>query len=915
MALSAEEILELKKALDTPGAIKDEAYRTWALEQVRGSEDERLQGYAAAGGTRADSAAPVPGELGLKGIIGQESQPDDAEVVAGQLDPRFDLMPQALALQPATTHPGGDEAARAETERAGRAPDVAYAYEPPVSVVQKQLIENPAFLRMLRPSAPPGLDEIGALNSTSPLYQDAANYMWRKTAEAAAQSGRKVYRYSQLPWLWGDEPNARGGAAAGEPSGGVLDQLRLKLGGASKPAVDAANAFVMGVDDTAALGVVRAGQETARPETQLSGGSDTMGVNEATPQQTKDVNRWTAEQSPVAYGGGQVLGMLAPWGIADRVFQGVSKGGRYVAEAIAKTRLGGLAGPAARAVGRAGLDAASGGVAAGVTEAGQQAVDIGAEAAQTGEAPSLDRLAEAGERVKDAGTSGAKWGAGGSLVASATRGGAEHIRDSPRFSSEKGPGAVRRTEPNLDWRLRRTITGPRLNDETKAVVGQAARAGDQPGDILAERIASPIRDVAAADTRKAREGALAERRNYQATAEGSTPQAATHLERMSLEKLRDHHQPQPDGSLRPVDETYRDAQRVFNRHIESVSLEPTKGAIELSPDEAGAFLGSSARYKLIESDIKAAGERAATAPKATIERDSYLKTIKDSRARSAADEEIEASIEDIVGDRTPTAAAYAKAEQQVLRERVEEEAFAEANGSLGEYLKQRGVDKVYVRPAAYDARRTDSIVEGLKDPDLIEAAKYDRQQFRKGGERGGYELLRRGQEEKIAKAEKVEKRVAPDGDAFGPVAGLYNSRPGEKQLVDDVRALADRAGVRQQLDQLRGLQETQAIANRSNAIGPTGSRNLWSPATWLDVGQLHAFPVLKALEGPIGPLGAGKAGRAALVGQDAAAPAGEPSARSRYEAARDRKLKELAAERDDEKEKRDRRRARRAAGR
>lgn len=908
MALTAEELLEIKKALDTPGAIKDESYRTWALEQVQAAEDQNLAGWAGAGGTRADSAPAAPGSLGVKGIIGGEAKPDETEMLAGQLDPRYDLIPQALALFPATTHPGGDEAAKREFQTQGRG-DVTFAYEPPVSLVKKQLVDNPAFARMLQPSAPLSLEEIDRLDETSPLYQDAANYMWRETAKAAADSGRVVYRYSKTPWLHG-ESQQQGGTPT-QPS--ALDQLKLKLGGAGAPLIEASKSFIMGVDNTAALGGGRRAAETLQPEVDVkTPGVDRMGVNENAAQSAKETNDWTIEEHPIAYGLGQLRGATTPLGAAERIFQGVSKGGRFVADAIAKTRLGGLAGPVSKAVGRTALDAAAGGVAAGAEEGGRQLVEMGADAAQTGEAPGLDRLAQAGEAALDVGESGAAFATGGSLLGQGAHGVANRMRVSPQYSSERGPGALGRTEPNMDWRLRRVVTGPKPTGETKSLLDQAARAGDQPGDILAEQIAPKIRDAAAENTKVARGQALAERRNYQSSPEGAGAQPVTYLQMASLEKLRDHHQPGPGGKLSAVDETYRDAQRVFNRHVADVSTEPIEGAMKLTPDEAETFLGSRARYKLIEDDIRAANERSASkGPEAPIERDAYLRTIKDSRERAAADEEIEASIEDIIGDRTPTEAARKKAEQQVLRERVEEEAFVEANGTLADYLRQRGKEAVYVKPAAYDARRTDTLIDGLKDKDLAEAAKLDRQRFKKGGERGGYELMRRGQDEKIAQAEAVEKSVAPGGDAFGPVAGLYNSRPGEKQLVDRVRALADQSGTREQLDRLRGLQETQAVFNRSRMLGPTGTpRNRLSPSTWLDAGQLRAFPVLKALEGPLGPLRGGMAGRAAILGQGTPPPAGEPSARSRYEAARDRRLRELAAEESEE----DKRRRRRQEG-
>lgn len=933
MALSKEELLEIKKQLDTPGAIKDPAYRAWASEQVQAMGDEFMKGWG--------DAAPVPGQdlpaspsLGVKSVAYPDGtwrspegevlppagpSPDDqVSELAGQLDPRFDLIPQALALYPATTHPEGDVAAE-QAAKSGQAGDVTYAYEPPVSLVQKQLVDNPAFARMLRPDQPPSLEEIASMDASSPLYQDASNEFWRRTTEAAQKSGRTVYRYSKLPYLWGDEGK------------GVIDNLALKVGGAGAPVVEASKAFILGSDDTAALGLGRAATETAQPEMDVKvPGVDRMGVNEDAPQSTAQTNAWTVEEHPVAYGLGQLRGLLTPLGIADRIFQGVSKGTGVVAKAIGKTRLGGLAGKAATAVpgasvaGRAAGDAAIGGVAAGAEELGRQGVDIGAEAAQTGELPSQERLSAVGDRVLDTASSGAKFGAGGSLLAQGAHAGADYIRDSDRFQ-----GKVRRTEPNLDWSPSTAITGPRLSGETKELVKRANREGVQAGDLIAEEIAPPIRGKAAENTSRAEGRARAERANHYQTAEGAEPAALTHLQERSLERLRDHYQPEAGGKLQPIDDKARPVHKVFNTLARDVSTSPIEGAVKLSPEEAEQFLGSRWRHKLLKDDIEAAGARAQSAPAADIQRDAYLRTIKDSRAREAADEEIEASIEDIVGDRTPTPAARAKAEQQVLRDRVEEEAFTEANGPLGDYLRQRGIDAVYVAPRAYDARRTDTLIDGLGDEDLAAAAKLDRQKRPLGGKKGGYaELIDRG-EGAIGKAKTIEKRVAPGGDAFQPVASLGQSRSAEKKLLDDTKALADQAGVREQLDKLRGLQDTQEMSNRARFRGRTGqSRNLFNAQNQIDAGMLRAFPVLRALEGPLGPLGVGtgrgtdllnvgggRAGKAALMGQEAPSALSDDSARARYERARERRLKELAAVRDEEKEKRDKRRARRAAGR
>lgn len=804
----------------------------------------------------------------------------EAERVAGMLDPRYSLVPQILALQPATNDPHGDEAAKAKYQAGQK--DAIFIYEPPVDVVRKHLLENPAMLRAVSPDEVPSVGDIQIMTSDSSLYQSTADYMYKTASEAADAKGQKIIRYSQAPWVQSDQ--------------GVLKTLSLKLKGAGSEAANQAQAFVLGVDDMGAAGIGRAGQELTEPTTMLT--QPRLGLNESVPQSSADVNGWTEQEYPKSYLAGQALGMLSPRSVFNHLWGMVETGGGKLAAAAAKTRLGGLAAretaPVLKSAAGAVGDAATGYVAAGLGQAGQEMV----HAAGQGELPDLG---EAAGRVKSvAGTGGVLAGLG-SGVRRLAGSGADFIRDSPRFTGPRGPGAVRRTEPNMEYRLGRE---PRLSGETKALVKRANATGDQPGDLLAEEIAPPIRDAAQANTRAARTQSDIERRAFQATPEGSTAQPVTHLERMSLEKLRDHHQPQPDGSLRPVDSGFREAHQVFNRHIDGVSLEPVKGAVELSADEASAFLGARARHQLVKDDIEQATRERLSKP---VDRNAYLAN-KSAKARDGINEEIEADIDDLIGSdkqgvpRTvdKRSAEYKAAEKQVLRERADTETTLEPfGGSLGEYLKQRGKDRVFVKPAAYDARRADTLVAGLKDPDLIEAAKYDRQQFPKNGERGGYELMRRRQDDRVAKAEKVEQTVAPGGDAFRPIAGLYHAHPGEKQLVDQVKGLADQAGVRQQLDRMRGLQETLAIQNRASWRDASGQTHL-RPTNWADAAQLRgAFPALKSLEGPLGPLRGSSAGRAALLGggeTEARQARAESGARGRYEVARDKRLKEIAAE-------------------
>lgn len=878
-------------------ALTDEDYAELESALASGQLDPAVAEQAKAALGKRGSVTPAPdNSLGVTGVINPpeaELSPEDSEVgrIASALDPRFDLIPQGLALLPATNSPHGDEAAIA-SYKAGTTGAVKFAYEPPVSLVRKQLLENPSMLGLLR-SEPPSPEEIAEMDSDSEIYKDAANYMWARTAEAAGQKGYTVYRYSRMPW--GKENDTMGGLGA----------LGLKLGGMMQPLTDIKDTFVLGADDMGMLGAARAIQEGTSPEQKLGTASnvDVMGLDEQAPQKTAEVNQSLLEEHPLAYGAGQVVGAAA--GAPAAIFKGILEGGGKLAQLVARTRLGALATKApALAKGAAGLagEVGAGAAEAMATQAGQEVVDRAT--------PGREPVLGAGERIMDTGESAALWGLGGSVLSRLAGGGASAIRHSDRL----GGGAVGRTEGNLDWGLSATLTGPRLKGETKDMVRRANIEGNAPGDYIAERIAPPIRKAAEARTRAATGAQQAERANYHESELGREPLPVTGLQTMSLEKLRAHHQPLPEGGLHAVDDKSRDAQKVFSRLTKSVSIEPIEGATRLTPDEAGAFLAPRQRYQLLKADIEAAGERAANAPPAPdIQRDAYLRTIKDSRAREAADEEIEASIEDIVGDRTPTPAARTRAEQQVLRERVQEETVLEPfDGSFAGYLKQRGIDGVYVTPHAYDAKRTDKLIEGLTDKDLLEAAKHDRAQRAHGGERGGYAKMHERHAEDISKAKRVEESIAPNGDAFRAVA-QHGNKPklGDKQDADVMRALADEAGVRPDLDRLRSLQESLGTQHLSHGRTMTGkTRGLFDANSWLDRGLLRSFPTLRALE-PGGAITGGRMSRMALMGQieDEKARAAEVErAAPAYEERRSAASKKKSDEREKAKKERERRR-------
>lgn len=878
-------------------ALTDEDYAELEAAIASGELDPAVAAQAkAALSKRGGSVTPAPeNSLGVTGVINQpepELSPEDSEVgrIASALDPRFDLIPQSLALLPATNDSRG-----VEGYKAGTTGPVKYAYEPPVAVVRKQLLENPAMLGVLR-GDPPSPEDIASMDSDSPLYKDAANYMWSRTMEAAEKGGYTVYRHSQMPW--GQEGDVGGGLGA----------LGLKLGGMMAPITDVKDAFVLGADDLGTFGAARAIQESAFPEQSIAapgGDIDVMGLDESVPQKTADLNQSNIEEHPLAYGAGQVTGAVV--GAPQAILKGILEGGGKLAQLVARTRLGALATKAPAAVkGAAGLagEVGAGAAEAMATQAGQEAVDRDMPGSR---GPVLG----AGERILDTGQSAALWGLGGGVLGRLAGGGANAIRNADRFG-----GAVGRTESSLSYGPLSPLLGPSLKGELKDTIRLANKEGNEAGDYLAERIAPPMREAAAKRTRAAEGAARAETANAQSSELGRELLPVTGLQTASLEKLRKHHQPLPGGGLRAVDDKARDAQKVFNRHIDQVSLDPVEGAIRLDPDEASSFLAPSQRRKLLLEDIEAAGERRAGT---VIDRKAYLQTV-DPKQRAAIDEEIQASIDDLLqqkrtGDRAldidQRSAAYKDAEQQALRERVDEEQVLEPfGGSFADYLRQRGKDGVFVTPAAYDAKRTDTLIEGLTDKEMLAAAKHDRAQRIHGGERGGYSKMRDKHEADVAKAKATEESIAPKGSAFEAVASHANKRPGDKERGDVLRGLADESGTRGQLDQLRNLTDARNIQRQAWFRSPKNSPRGFGMQNVGDAAMLRAFPVLRALE-PGGNVTGGQMSRMALMGQiedESARQAEQDKARPAYEKRRAEASKQKDAEREKAKKERERRR-------
>lgn len=514
--LSAEEYRELEALSRDPEV--DENVRASAMEavgQFRAQFEDELNPGAA--DTFFAGKAEPPGA----------EQPPDLTL---QLDPNFSLIAQADATAPATTHPGGDQAAASEWEAGTPDGELMIVYEPPVETVRQKLLENPAMVKALWPHVQPSPEEIASLERGGDIYDAYANRVWSDTANAAAGAGKRVYRYSKAPFL----------------QSGKLVSTMERLGGFTNAALPS---FIMGVDDTALFGAGRAGNATD-PENLAA-------------QQVADTNAPGAQQL------GQALGLLTPWGATARLYQFIGSGGAKLA---ARAGTGAL-GLAARTAAAAGSAAAAGGLDRLAREGVQSAASEGPRPIDWG---------NVGEATTDPLNIGL--GAAGEVVGSGARALAQHTRHNT------AGGAIGRMEAQ-GIKFRPVLGPTRSKQYDEAVEG--GRAHDTFGEgPLAKELAPKLEeglDLMRSDVTSA---IAAKNRPFFESPEGQMPLPVTSVLETAVDGLRQLHQGKGAG-LRPIGDSgeavnlFRDALRA---NIGEITFRKTDGAIKLTLDEARAFL-------------------------------------------------------------------------------------------------------------------------------------------------------------------------------------------------------------------------------------------------------------------------------------------------------------------------------------
>lgn len=203
----------------------------------------------------------------------------------------------------------------------------------------------------------------------------------------------------------------------------------------------------------------------------------------------------------------------------------------------------------------------------------------------------------------------------------------------------------------------------------------------------------------------------------------------------------------------------------------------------------------------------------------------------------------------------------------------EDGASAAGAAGLATLLKRKGIDKVYVVPNRRNALEHESVIRGLNvsksdNPDAVralkQAARLDREP--RGPQWAG---ILKSHSDIIGARKAVKKLVAPNGDAFNTLAGHGKRTPGELRRVKALRGAAERGGASQELAQIRNLDDLMRLRNQgdvtSGAGGPTKAGMI---KRGVDATAIRAFPVLRSLEGPMGPISAGRGGRPAVLLSD-----------------------------------------------
>jgi hypothetical protein len=837
--LSAEKYQEMRALLDAPEDPDDplpEAERTAMLAALEAHDNQSLEGWAKAGEAPPDGVIGADGAGGAAAVdpatlqaaaetggvreqvekaratpMGPPAPPAKLDPLLS-LNPKQDIIAQALAVQPATTHKRGDKAAAEDWARSGGedASGTVFVYEPSLASVRKRFLEDPTFARAMYTHTAPKPEEIMAMNHTSTMYQKAADHLWHEAAEAAAKNGKNAYRYSKAPWLHG------GKAMSG------IQTLGMKTVGSAVPASEGFESFILGVDNIAAFGAGRAVLETVLP-----GAKAELAELE--------------EENPIPKFTGQVAGAvpgtvgLAGWGLADKLWRGITQAGRRGLPATA--------GLTRRAVNAAG----SAGIAGGAHQAVQEGVDASANLAQTGETGTTAESALG--RVGSAAGTAAALGGPMELLGSAAKAKADDIRWGPHFGGDVGRLEAGGTKFSV-------TKGVEVSPEVKALVQRGRAADRYPGDVMADQIAPDIYKAADGELKKAYDTVKGKQQTFAATPQGKARLPATGLVQRSVEVLDEMHaktgkklsSTQPSAGPRRV-------KLLLNQEVHRVSLKPEPGAVPMTPEQAEAYLKPRLLRPLMPKKPRAEAESSSGSREVDL-------GAKPSRGNAVLDRLDEMGVK----------SGNANFDKGINAGRSSPKAAPKSEPAelgIADSLNRRGIDKVYAVPWRRNAMEHESVIKGLKvkpgdDPDVMRQLKNAAREDRapRGEEWGN---IMKESSRLLGDRKALKKLVAPGGDSFKTIVGHGAQKPAELRRANALERAAGIAGKSKELQTVRHLDPMMRLQNDAGYMRRQGLARPGLGARLHDAARLRSFPVLRGLEGTAGPIRSGMGGRGGML--------------------------------------------------
>jgi hypothetical protein len=161
------------------------------------------------------------------------------------------------------------------------------------------------------------------------------------------------------------------------------------------------------------------------------------------------------------------------------------------------------------------------------------------------------------------------------------------VREGPRYGG--APGRFERLGGDI-----KMGKGPVAGPEVESAIQQGKKLDVHPADVMAKEIAPRIAEAEHQAVAEVKKQVGDENKKFYPTDEGQMLLPADTLQQEVLGVLKSHVTPGKDG-LRPLPKSQgaiKEARKLFNGNIADggVSLKPSPGAIELTPEQAEAFL-------------------------------------------------------------------------------------------------------------------------------------------------------------------------------------------------------------------------------------------------------------------------------------------------------------------------------------